>query len=188
MNIILKRVIVSALLSIPAPLILLLLVKILNLNTLEGLQHTQTLLVGSNLLEILALPGALPLYFAAMAVFFVVALCSAQLGSPQLGSVNSSLKRYGAMIEEDTDDGRERGTVKWFNVKKGFGFITRDEGDDVFVHFRSIRGHGHRSLTEGQSVKFFVTEGDKGLQAENVSVVRFDSTSEQEEYLANGSY
>ena len=62
--------------------------------------------------------------------------------------------------------------VKWFNVKKGFGFITRDNGDDVFVHFRSIRGTGHRSLSEGQAVKFSVVDGQKGLQAEDVSVVR----------------
>lgn len=78
----------------------------------------------------------------------------------------------GTLVESDVDDGRERGMVKWFNVKKGFGFITRDNGDDVFVHFRSIRGTGHRSLSEGQSVKFSVVDGQKGLQAEDVSVVR----------------
>ncbi|MBP0048426.1 cold-shock protein [Marinobacterium sp. AK62] len=61
--------------------------------------------------------------------------------------------------------------VKWFNVSKGFGFITRDNGDDVFVHFRNIRGRGHRSLNEGQKVRFNVRESEKGLQAEDVSVV-----------------
>ena len=74
--------------------------------------------------------------------------------------------------ESDVEDGRERGVVKWFNVKKGFGFITWDEGEDVFVHFRSIRGQGHRSLTEGQRVKFSVVRGQKGPQAEDVSAVR----------------
>jgi len=64
---------------------------------------------------------------------------------------------------------QERGTVKWFNAAKGFGFITRENGDDVFVHFRSIQGKGHRSLGEGQAVIFSVTEGDKGLQAVDVS-------------------
>ena len=64
---------------------------------------------------------------------------------------------------------QERGTVKWFNAAKGFGFITRENGEDVFVHFRSIQGKGHRSLGEGQSVIFSVTEGDKGLQAVDVS-------------------
>ncbi|WP_221799043.1 cold-shock protein [Oceanobacter mangrovi] len=78
----------------------------------------------------------------------------------------------GTVVEEDVEDGRERGVVKWFNVKKGFGFITWDEGEDVFVHFRSIRGQGHRSLTEGQRVKFTVVRGDKGPQAEDVSAVR----------------
>jgi len=65
---------------------------------------------------------------------------------------------------------RETGIVKWFNTNKGFGFITRDTGDDVFVHFRSIRGQGHRTLIEGQRVEFNVTEGEKGLQAEDVAI------------------
>ncbi|WP_328797948.1 cold-shock protein [Marinobacterium alkalitolerans] len=73
--------------------------------------------------------------------------------------------------ESDEDDSRELGVVKWFNVSKGFGFITRDNGDDVFVHFRNIRGRGHRSLNEGQKVRFNVRESEKGLQAEDVSVV-----------------
>ncbi|MCQ4317466.1 cold-shock protein [Pseudomonas zhaodongensis] len=64
--------------------------------------------------------------------------------------------------------GRERGTVKWFNTSKGFGFISRDSGDDVFVHFRAIRGEGHRVLVEGQRVEFTIMMRDKGLQAEDV--------------------
>lgn len=66
-------------------------------------------------------------------------------------------------------NGQEVGTVKWFNAAKGFGFITRENGDDIFVHFRSIQGKGHRSLGEGQRVVFSITEGDKGLQAIDVS-------------------
>lgn len=66
---------------------------------------------------------------------------------------------------------REQGTVKWFNFNKGFGFITRENGEDIFVHFRSIRGKGRKSLPEGQRVEFVVTKGDKGLQAEDVEVV-----------------
>jgi len=73
-------------------------------------------------------------------------------------------------INENFDNSRESGTVKWFNTSKGFGFITRDNGDDVFVHFRSIRGQGHRTLFEGQRVEFSITEGDKGLQAEDVAI------------------
>jgi len=66
---------------------------------------------------------------------------------------------------------REQGKVKWFNDAKGFGFIGRDQGEDVFVHFRAIRGDGHRTLQEGQDVEFIVTQGQKGLQAEDVVVV-----------------
>ncbi|PCJ17664.1 MAG: cold-shock protein [SAR86 cluster bacterium] len=70
----------------------------------------------------------------------------------------------------DDNSERESGNVKWFNANKGFGFITRDSGDDVFVHFRSIRGEGHRVLRDGQRVEFSVSEGDKGLQADDVAV------------------
>ncbi|MCB1672342.1 MAG: cold-shock protein [Pseudomonadales bacterium] len=70
------------------------------------------------------------------------------------------------------DENRELGTVKWFNASKGFGFITRDSGEDVFVHFRSIRGKGHRVLKDGQRVDFLISESTKGLQAEDVAVAR----------------
>ncbi len=64
---------------------------------------------------------------------------------------------------------REMGTVKWFNNARGYGFITRGEGtDDIFVHYRNIRGDGYRSLSEGQNVEFQLLDGDKGLQAEDV--------------------
>lgn len=67
---------------------------------------------------------------------------------------------------------REIGTVKWFNNSKGYGFIARDAGGDVFVHYRAIRGEGYRTLEEGMRVEFTVTQGQKGLQAEDVSVVK----------------
>jgi len=63
------------------------------------------------------------------------------------------------------------GTVKWFSAEKGFGFISRDDGDDVFVHFSAIEGGGYRNLEEGQAVEFEVTDGPKGLQASNVRAV-----------------
>ncbi len=66
---------------------------------------------------------------------------------------------------------RVTGTVKWFNGGKGYGFIAREEGPDVFVHFSEIRGAGFRNLEEGQSVEFNVEQGQKGLQATNVAVV-----------------
>lgn len=65
----------------------------------------------------------------------------------------------------------EQGTVKWFNDAKGFGFITRQTGEDVFVHFSAIQSSGFRSLQEGQAVQFSVTKGPKGLQAESVQVL-----------------
>jgi len=66
---------------------------------------------------------------------------------------------------------RVNGTVKWFNNSKGFGFIARESGDDVFVHFRAIRGDGYKSLQEGQNVEFELHNGDKGLQAQEVDVI-----------------
>lgn len=65
---------------------------------------------------------------------------------------------------------REKGTVKWFDNKKGYGFIEREQGEDVFVHFRAIRGDGYLSLEKGQRVEFMVTQGQKGLQAEDVDL------------------
>jgi CspA family cold shock protein len=65
----------------------------------------------------------------------------------------------------------EQGTVKWFSNEKGFGFISREGGDDVFVHFSAIEGEGYKSLTEGQTVEFDVVDGPKGKQAANVRPV-----------------
>ena len=67
---------------------------------------------------------------------------------------------------------RINGTVKWFNGPKGYGFLARDGGDDVFVHFSAIQGEGFKNLQEGQKVEFTVEQGPKGLQASNVVVVR----------------
>jgi len=66
---------------------------------------------------------------------------------------------------------RETGTVKWFNDAKGYGFISRDAGEDVFVHFSAIEGAGFRSLSEGQRVEFTVEQGPKGLQAVHVTAL-----------------
>lgn len=62
----------------------------------------------------------------------------------------------------------EQGTVKWFNAAKGYGFISRKEGEDVFVHFKAIAGDGYKTLNEGDKVQFEVERGPKGLQAANV--------------------
>jgi CspA family cold shock protein len=63
---------------------------------------------------------------------------------------------------------REQGTVKWFNNEKGYGFISRSSGDDVFVHHGAIQGNGFKSLNEGDNIEFDVASGPKGLQAQNV--------------------
>ena len=66
---------------------------------------------------------------------------------------------------------RESGTVKWFNATKGYGFIQRDSGGDIFVHYSEIAGTGYRSLEEGQRVEFLVIQGEKGPQAQAVSMI-----------------
>jgi len=68
-----------------------------------------------------------------------------------------------------TELSKEQGTVKWFNASKGYGFIQRQSGEDVFVHFSSIQSDGYKTLNEGQKVEFEVKQGPKGLQAENVT-------------------
>jgi cold shock protein len=72
-------------------------------------------------------------------------------------------------FKKDVTQVREQGTVKWFNASKGYGFITRQSGEDVFVHFSAIQAEGYKSLNEGQAVEFEVRKGPKGLQAENVT-------------------
>lgn len=78
------------------------------------------------------------------------------------GSGSSSTERVSSV---------DTGTVKWFNAAKGFGFIARESGEDVFVHFKEIVGDGYKSLNEGDKVSFEVTQGPKGLQATKVSKI-----------------
>jgi CspA family cold shock protein len=92
-------------------------------------------------------------------------------GVPQ-GHIEASAKQ-GLSQEEQRKESvvREKGTVKWFNGAKGYGFIQRSTGEDVFVHFSAIQENGYRSLNEGETVEFDVTKGPKGLQAANVARV-----------------
>ena len=73
---------------------------------------------------------------------------------------------------------RERGTVRWFSNQKGYGFIARESGEDVFVHFSSITGDGYKTLTEGEGVEFSVEQGTKGLAAVDVQRIQDGSTVE----------
>ena len=66
---------------------------------------------------------------------------------------------------------RSQGTVKWFNADKGFGFISQEDGDDLFVHYSEIRSDGYRSLDDGAKVEFEITQGKKGLQASAVTIM-----------------
>lgn len=107
----------------------------------------------------------LPLFLIAV---LVISLVSAFWASPT--STKTAADRPRSIAKSANNLPREKGKVKWFNASKGFGFITRDSGDDIFVHFRSIQGSGHRVLRDGQRVEFAVSEGSKGLQAEDVAV------------------
>ncbi|AYC32175.1 cold-shock protein [Pseudomonas cavernae] len=132
-------------------------------NQLQGL--VSALLVFAVVLQVLILLAPLPVIggqpavlLSLLTVFTAVALHLA---------TNLRMKTRGTTSTKDLGN-RETGTVKWFNTSKGFGFISRDSGDDIFVHFRAIRGEGHRVLVEGQRVEFSVMQRDKGLQAEDV--------------------
>jgi CspA family cold shock protein len=85
-----------------------------------------------------------------------------------VGRVENSLSCEIVLKERYMSDGKIDGTVKWFNPRKGFGFIATPDGRDIFVHYSSISGDGYKTLTEGDAVTFDIVEGDKGLRAENV--------------------
>jgi CspA family cold shock protein len=107
-----------------------------------------------------------------IAAFAVTAFIGALIG------ISSAQPRTGATAGSSSParGDRQQGAVKWFNYSKGFGFITRDSGEDIFVHFKSIRGEGDgkRGLREGQRVEFSISEGEKGLQADDVTVIGKD--------------
>ena len=110
---------------------------------------------------------------AAVALLLSAALLHILCNLHRLNPAGTSRHRPGVGDTRETrvmtqGRAREGGSVKWFNVAKGFGFITRDQGGDVFVHYRAIKGEGHRTLSEGQRVEFVVAKREKGLQAEEV--------------------
>lgn len=133
-------------------------------------QHLQNLvsalLVLTVVLQTLTLIAPMPVIAGQPAVLFSLAIA---LVAVLLHLAISFYKSSPAAAPTTYDmSNRDTGTVKWFNTSKGFGFISRDSGDDIFVHFRAIRGEGHRVLVEGQRVEFSVMNRDKGLQAEDV--------------------
>lgn len=112
-------------------------------------------------------------YLLLSLVFFLVALI-ATLATGGWGEITSSQSkpRSSLGVLSSADIGKqETGIVKWFDAHRGYGFILRDSGPEIFVHYRSIQGEGHRVLYEGQRVSFIIARGRKGLQAENVDVI-----------------
>jgi cold shock protein len=105
-----------------------------------------------------------------LVAFFIATAATAMIVGRQGTSFNAHAELPGRDTRTLTAGGstREHGTVKWFNISKGFGFIVKDDGEEIFVHFRSIRGEGRRGLRDGQSVSFVVAQSDKGPQAEDV--------------------
>ncbi|MFT7185179.1 MAG: CspA family cold shock protein [Pseudohongiellaceae bacterium] len=156
-----KKLLVSAIIALPFPFLLIVVLGLAS--ALPGDLGTTAFLSSAQ--------G--PTFYAIAWFFFLAASTLSLIFSGS--SAASSSVGHNNEHESDEDagpEGSEGGTVKWFNVNKGFGFITTDAGDDVFVHFRSIRGHGRRSLRQGQAVRFELSDGEKGMQAENVSVAK----------------
>lgn len=147
-----KALYASLLAALPAPLILVLIITASGADLDLGSLH-----------EAVA-------YLIAYALFAVVALIASGLAAPERRPGTG--RRGGKILGGGRNT--EEGTVKWFNVKKGFGFITRDSGGDVFVHFRAIEGEGRRALRQGQRVRYQVVEAEKGLQANEVETIDGD--------------
>lgn len=152
-----KTAFVSGVFALPVPLILPYLVD----------QATKS----TTMQALLKQDGSVVYYLITWAAILLVSVISARVSLATPSEAPSKSKKSADTSDSSGPVGKDKGTVKWFNVNKGFGFITTESGEDIFVHFRSIRGRGRRSLRQGQSVRFDITEGDKGLQAENVSVV-----------------
>lgn len=153
-----KKIFISSIVALPFPFLLLLL-----------LDAGSALPGGSGATEFLSSSQG-PNFYALSWIIFVIASVLSMVFVNPTSSVAEEFD--GDDGSDQGAEGSDTGTVKWFNVNKGFGFITTDAGEDIFVHFRSIRGRGRRSLRQGQAVRFDIVKGEKGNQAENVSVIR----------------
>ncbi|SIQ35942.1 cold-shock protein [Aquipseudomonas alcaligenes] len=137
-------------------------------NQLQAL--VSALLVFASVLQALILLAPLPQIGEQPAIWLSLVVLAIACALHLAISFGGTSARTSPPQSQISDENRETGTVKWFNTSKGFGFISRDSGDDIFVHFRAIRGEGHRVLVEGQRVEFSVMQRDKGLQAEDVII------------------
>ncbi|KZY63629.1 hypothetical protein A3742_26070 [Oleiphilus sp. HI0071] len=160
-----KKITISAIVALPFPFLIFLAGSRLDVFTSE-----------KSAIEFLKTDNGVAFYFAAFLMFVVSSVIASLFFDSERRGATSSRPKAGARKQSQAvatgDEGQTFGTVKWFNVNKGFGFITTEDGDDIFVHFRSIQGHGRRSLRQGQSVRFDTSMGEKGKQADNVSVVK----------------
>ncbi|WP_375171210.1 cold-shock protein [Marinobacter sp.] len=178
-----KAILVAVLIAIPAPFVLGFLLVSFTPELFQILSQSETSELANSTTFILGSAQGITAYVLALVIFALAGFLAIALSAKQKTAQRTPARSGGrsqARAQSDNDDsdydddspeGDEEGTVKWFNVKKGFGFIVRDSGDEVFVHFRAIRGRGRRVLRQGQLVRFNVVEADKGLQADNVSIL-----------------
>jgi CspA family cold shock protein len=188
-----KAIVLALLVAIPSPFILAFLLVTFTPELFQILSKSGTSELATETTFVLGSAQGIAAYVLSVILFGLAGFCTVALAakppskikrSPVQSPVKSSPspKAPARKPKQDFDDdeeghddtgpeGNEEGTVKWFNVKKGFGFIVRESGDEIFVHFRAIRGRGRRVLRQGQLVRFNVVEADKGLQADNVSIL-----------------
>ncbi|TGN39833.1 cold-shock protein [Marinobacter confluentis] len=188
-----KAIVLALLVAIPSPFILGFLLVTFTPELFQILSASGTSELANNTTFVLGSGQGIAAYILSVILFALAGFCTVALAAKppskmNTGNTGASAKRAPAKAaprqskprQQDFDDqghddtgpeGNEEGTVKWFNVKKGFGFIVRDSGDEIFVHFRAIRGQGRRVLRQGQLVRFDVVDADKGLQADNVSIL-----------------
>ncbi|MGR2738277.1 cold-shock protein [Billgrantia sp. Q4P2] len=150
-KVIIRCTLISLLLALPSPLLIALFVTLIEVD------------LARQLFAMIEVVGATSIYLAGVAAVFVLLLIATL-------TLHAFSPRLAVLADVENDD-REIGEVKWFNVNKGYGFIKRESGEDVFVHFRAIRGRGHRTLAEGQKVRYHVIENERGLQADDVTVI-----------------
>jgi len=188
-----KAIVLALLVAIPSPFILGFLLVTFTPELFQILSTSGTSELANNTTFVLGSAEGIAAYILSVVLFCLAGFCTVALAAKRPSEINAKANakprraptkaaptRPAKPKQEDSADqghddtgpeGKEDGTVKWFNVKKGFGFIVRDSGDEIFVHFRAIRGQGRRVLRQGQLVRFDVVEADKGLQADNVSIL-----------------
>ncbi|KPP97859.1 cold-shock protein [Marinobacter sp. HL-58] len=180
-----KAIVLALLVAIPSPFILGFLLVTFTPELFQILSQSRTSELATNTTFVLGSAQGIAAYILAVVIFGLAGFLTVALAAKKPSAVSQQAPRASAAprkqaqpdydddddYDDTTPEGDEEGTVKWFNVKKGFGFIVRDSGDEVFVHFRAIRGRGRRVLRQGQLVRFSVVEADKGLQADNVSIL-----------------